>query len=427
VGWTGTKRGISRRDFLGLTALGVFGFTGGELVGLGREAIEIRQAWALASRGSDRLLASRARDFERLTLGTSFAPEQWGFDGRRVGQAFAALRFGVEELGMREVRLGFRWNRVERRNGGIDFRYYEPFLDYCFNHDVNVCLNVGPIKTFRWPEEHVPDFVLRGVESYPAKGDLVEADSAIADEAIGYLERMLDSLFAHYGHDALGRVQMVQPDNEPFYALGLLEWRMTSSYMRRVIDAIDAYFPDRPILVSSAGRLNLNEIQQLFFDLKGEGERFRGRMVLGFDYHYRTPLRDSYPVVRHLDPIAFSRFFETTCEENIRVSRSTGYKIEVTEGQAEPYGYLTAPGNSARDFRFMLIRCLDKVLDPREPALLRVWGVEELAKRALRGDMAQDHREIVELIQRVNFGQTRRFSIGTGATGSARSKPNTRE
>jgi len=42
------------------------------------------------------------------------------------------------------------------------------------------------------------------------------------------------------------------------------------------------------------------------------------------------------------------------------------------------------------------------VLDPREPALLRVWGVEELAKKALRGQLTDEHRQIIEIFQTVN-------------------------
>jgi hypothetical protein len=68
----------------------------------------------------------------------------------------------------------------------------------------------------------------------------------------------------------------------------------------------------------------------------------------------------------------------------------------------EPFGQFQSPGNSARDLRFLLLRCLDKVLDPQRPALIRLWGVELLTERMLSGDLTDEHREIVSIIRRVN-------------------------
>jgi hypothetical protein len=113
-------------------------------------------------------------------------------------------------------------------------------------------------------------------------------------------------------------------------------------------------------------------------------------------------LRDSFPIIRHFDQIAYAQPFATTCEQHIADSRSIGFRIEVTEGQAEPYDYFKQPGNSARDFRFLLLRCLDKVFDPQAPALLRIWGVEELTKKMLHGEVTDEHRQIIELIQTIN-------------------------
>jgi hypothetical protein len=382
--------------------LGVLGLTSGEFIGLGREVVELRKTWSEASRGNNNLLGSRRNDFRRLRFGTSFAPEQWTRDEQAKGRPLTALRFAVDELGMREIRLGFRWNRVHR-GADIDLSYYRPYLDYCLSEGVNVCLNVGPIKTFRWPEEHVPGFILDRLDGIPSRGQTIDAYDGLANEAVDYLKRMLDRLYAEYGINGLGGITMLQPDNEPFFGFGVHEWRMTREYMRRIIEVLDSYFPERPLLLSSAARLNLATIQQLFFGLLGHDGRFEDRLVLGFNYHYRTPMRDSVPLIRHLDPIAFARPFEMSVEENLRAARSLGYRVEVAEGQAEPYHHLTSPGNSATDFRFMVIRCLDKVLDPREPGLIRVWGVEELSKKAIRREMKPDHREIVDLIQQVNF------------------------
>jgi hypothetical protein len=136
--------------------------------------------------------------------------------------------------------------------------------------------------------------------------------------------------------------------------------------------------------------------------LQRNNPRLAGRLVSGFDFHYKTPNRDSYPVIRHFDQIAYARPFTATPEDHQRDARKLGFRIEVTEGQMEPYGYFTAPGNSAKDFRYMLLRLLDKVLDPQAPALIRIWGVEDLVMRIAAGDETAEHRQIIELIETIN-------------------------
>jgi len=37
------------------------------------------------------------------------------------------------------------------------------------------------------------------------------------------------------------------------------------------------------------------------------------------------------------------------------------------------------------------------------PALIRIWGVEELAKKMLRGDLTDEHRQIIALVQSINL------------------------
>jgi hypothetical protein len=191
-------------------------------------------------------------------------------------------------------------------------------------------------------------------------------------------------------------------ENEPFYPLGAHRWRMSLPYLEGLTANVRAAFPHVDLLVTSAGRLNLRSVRDLFVGLLAADPGLYGRLVSGFDYHYKTVLRDSIPVVRYFDQISYATPFAPTCEENIRDARAVGYRVEVTEGQAEPYGHLTTPGNSARDFRYMLLRCLDNILDPQAPALIRLWGVEELAKKMLRGDLTDDHRQIIALTQSIN-------------------------
>jgi hypothetical protein len=397
------KAKLTRRQFLrrSLTSAAGLGLAVGAVESgrKGLDLLELHRTWEAAARPNAWFLASQADRLLRLTLGSSFAPEQWPLERAAQREALTALDHVVNDLDVRQLRLGVRWSRAVDGAGRVDLGAYRPFIDRCLKSGVDVCLNVGPVRTFRWPEEHVPQAVLESLDDVPATGATFGLQTPLAGAALAYLERLLDALREDYGPAAIRGVQI---ENEPFYPLGRRRWRMSPAYLEAVAGRVDAAFPDAEVLVTSAGRLDLHSVRDLFIRLLGSNPRFAGRLVSGFDYHYKTPLRDSFPVIRYFDQIAYARPFAPSCEENIRDARAIGFRIEVTEGQAEPYEQFSAPGNSAKDFRFLLLRCLDRVLDPRQPALIRIWGVEELAKKMLRGALTDEHRQIIDLIQTVN-------------------------
>ncbi len=397
---------FSRRQFLGaslggLAVVGAGAGGGDEGLRILRGAVDVQLAWHRASQPNVDFIASMGDRFDNVTLGTSFAPEQWTEDDLRAAEGPRALEFAVKELGLRVVRLGLRWDRTEESPDATDLSFYRPYLDYCISEGLDVCLNVGPVRVFRWPEDHVPDHVFERTGGVPRPGTRIEVDSDLGAAAFEHLDRLIDRLKTEYSADDLSRVRMLQAENEPFFGVGPRKLTLSPAFVARVIETLDRELPGRRLLVTSAARLNLGDVQRLFVALIARDERLRGRLVSGFDYHFQTPRLKKYPFVRHLDPIAFAFKFPPakTTAENIRDAREAGYEIEVSEGQAEPNHQLHEPGNSVRAFRFMLARCVESVLDPRAPSVLRIWGVEELAKKALNRRMSDEHRQIVDLIQ----------------------------
>jgi hypothetical protein len=399
---------LSRRSFLagalgGSTGLGAL-FYGGEAVGATLGAIEVAQAWQVASLSNDRFLTEKGAVFTRTVLGCSFAPERWSDQEQAEGSPLRALAFCVQDLGLREIRLAIRWDRVGQANGSVDLAPYRPYLDYCFQHNVNVCLNIGPLRTFRWPEDRVPRTVLSSLGRIPAQGASITWGSPVAEAAMGYLESLMDKLLVEYGSQITG-LSSVQPENESFQGFDEHGWTVSSNYMKGVIYLLDQRLPDVPILVTSAGRPALAQITSLFKELLRENQGFRDRLVSGFDYYYATPRHDRIPLHRYLDPIALAFHFPSakSCAENLKDARTIGFRVEVSEGQAEPYAHITAPGNSIQHFRFMLLRCAERVLDPRETSILRIWGVEELARRVQTGQTTDQHSQIFDLIRRLTL------------------------
>jgi hypothetical protein len=396
------SRLFSRRQFLA-TSLRSVGGLGLAVAGidLARQGVDLREqkkTWAEASRSNESFFQRHSYDLNRLTLGASFAPEQWSTRPEGHGEAMRGLQTVIQDLNLKQIRLGLRWNRSLNAADQIDLRAYDPFLDYCLSHGAEVCLNVGPIKTFRWPEEHPPRNVISGLERIPPAETSIYPWEPLGAQALDYLAGLMPQLQSTYGN----AFSSIQVENEPYFAFGIHKWRLSQSYMVQAASTILEAFPEARLLVTSSGRLNLGSIKDLFLALMARDRSLAGRLVSGFDYYYKSPVRDSESILRHFDPISYARPFATSCEGHVDDSRAIGFSIEVTEGQAEPYGKFTTPGNSVKDLRYLILRCLDKVVDPRQPALIRLWGVEELAKRMQRGALTDEHRQMIEVIQVVN-------------------------
>ena len=393
---------LTRRQLLiGAGRLGVF-LTAFEVARKSFGLVGQHRTWEAAAQGNDAFFERNAERMRSFEMGGSFAPEQWPLDSVAQDRALAGLDLAVRELKLKQMRLGIRWNRVDKGNGVVDLAPYRDVLDYCFAHGVQVCLNPGPIRTFRWPEEHVPEAVLDSLAELPETGGTVTPEAPLAQASLSYLDSLLGTLKREYSSSDLSAIRMVQAENEPFYPLGEHEWMLGPEYLKEVADRLHAAFPAADVMLTTAGRLNMKVIRDVLFMLGQSDPSYAGKLVSGFDFHYRTPSRDSYPVIRYFDQITYARPGVMGTDDNISDSRDVGYRIEVTEGQMEPYGHFQQPGNSAKDLRYMLQRCFDHVLDPEQPALVRLWGVEELVKRMIAGDLTDEHREIIALIQAAN-------------------------
>ena len=395
---------LSRRAFLrttlfsGLTLGAGLGAFEGARQGL--QLLDLHETWEAAAAPNDVFLTRHASLLNGLELGGSFAPEQWSMDNAPSPEALRALDTAIAGLDLRRLRLGVRWNRAVNASGRVDLGVYAPYIDRCLTQGAEVCLNVGPIRTFRWPEEHVPIEVLSALDRRPAVESAINRDEPLAQAALSYLDELLAVLRREYGRS----FATIQAENEPFYPLGGHLWTMSRDYMRGVVERIDEAFPEPSVLITSAGRLNLHSVRDVFLDLLSRRDgRFAGRLISGFDYHYKTPTRDAVPVVRYFDQIAYARPFAPTLEGHRRDARALGFALEVTEGQMEPYAQFTEPGNSVKHLRFLLLRTTDRVFEHKAPAkLLRLWGVEELTKKMVAGELTDEHRQMIALIQTIN-------------------------
>lgn len=370
-----------------------------------------------AKEGNDKFLAENSHKLQKLEFGCSFAPEEFlteeDYAAEDITQslgyknAFRSLAWitDLEGLNMKHVRLGTRWNMTVGANGNFNFGFYKPFFDLCLKNDVKVCLNIGPIKQFRWPETHIAENVLSSVD-IPPEGSTITPEMDLVTQGLDYVEALFSYLKTEYAPWALANIEVIQPENEPYTDFGKRRWKMDQAYIWLLAQKINEHFPQASILLNSAGYSNLEEIRDTFKRITTNIPPLKGKLISGFDYYYKLPKNPELPIIREeLDPVTKSRIFAgDICESNIRWARKYGYRIELTEGQTEPYGYRTSPGNSAEGFRFMLLRTIENILDiaGQEKSVFRIWGIEKLAPRFIFGTQTEEHERIIEIIKYVN-------------------------
>ena len=370
----------------------------------------IRKDWDMAGLSNDEFLQENRGKIRNLTVGCSFAPEEFGLTlanlNTPLGQerqttAMSALRFAIEDLGMRNIRLGPRWNETEQE-GELNLSLYSPMINYLIQKGVNITLSIGE-KNFRWPEIHIPqeilDFLGKTGQLPPING-VIRKDSELAKLSLEHTAKILLTLQNNYSPSEISKIVTIQPQNEPFDSFGDKGWTIDPPYLSEHISLASDSLPHANILVN-AGTLNQSKSTE-FLKTSSKSQK---KLVSGVDYYPRYPGFTNLPFVNsmHLDSIFLSKLF---LGDPYSVNKENApYLIEVTEGQTEPWGNITSPGNSAREFKFMLQRAMNNILNINDLSLLRIWGMEFLAYRELNKTSSPEQKEIFDLIRKINFQQ----------------------
>jgi hypothetical protein len=355
-----------------------------------------------------------------VRLGSTFSPDHYHelLSAQGVHDAaarhrlmHAGLDFLHDQLGIDEVRLPIRWNQAVSRDGRLNMRFYERRLDRLIEQRASVCLNVGPIKVARWPEDHLPDWIPSIRRAMPPAGSVVRPDSELAKHAFDHLARLLSYLTARYSAHELACITVVQPENEPFSHFGGNRYFLSAEYMRRATALIGSYLPGRPVLINSLGMASprdflrgvsgLDTVLSAFEAMQRRPGIASPRFVLGFDYYHYIPGAPWLPIYGVLDQLTLTNMRVDSLATATRDwAGDPALDVEVTEAQMEPWGNET-PGASLEHFQFVVRRCLG-IVKRTAPSTIRLWGVERLAVTMLGGAGAAEHRALCNTIAAIN-------------------------
>ncbi len=317
-----------------------------------------------------------------IVLGTSFSPEyakQKGSDN-----PLDILKIINKELGIKDIRLGLRWNVVEE-NKKISLSYYNKYLEYLFENDCNVCLNIGPIKVFRWPEEHIPKHLKT------EKEEVITPESEISEYSYEYLDKLLTLLKREYGNK-MDNV-MFQLDNEGYYKFGRRGITMSNEYILDLVNILKKQFPNNRLMFNSAGRMNLKKLMELFKTIIKKNIYKGTSLVLGYNYYFKLPNTPQKDSLTSLFPLSMS------IRRLHKFQKEIGFGLEVSEGQFEPWGKQKTPGNSYMDYEYLLEKCNKYFPKDYIYKLLRLWGTEELALKILNKKVTEEHKKIITSIK----------------------------
>lgn len=403
---------LSRKDLLKLAPLAIFGLGVGGIVleKAGEAYVEQLFDWQTAGLPNAEFLATLGDRIKGLTIDCSFSPEQLENVSSGSVKPVDAIRFLRQDLGMRDFRLGVRWDRVVTKNNQnqINLDYYDDTLGECLTGNSIVTLDRGPVKVFRWPEVHIPDFVLEGLRPKPPEGAQIQPGTDIAKKSLEYTQRLYEALRNYYSPSELSHITTIQTNNEGRDAFGELKWTIHPQLESENVDLALWYFPNANILMNCGNILNQWDVTNFLVELKQQG-KVKGKVIAGVDYYSRN---SNLPAGGILDSIGLA---ETMVIFNpLEMNRQSDVdEVECTEGQLEPWNEkpapgqeaLARPGNSVREARYLLLRTINHILRTKGPKRLRWWGAERLAYLALTGQLTNEQNQIVDLTQRVNFQQ----------------------
>lgn len=348
-------------------------------------------------------LEDNRKNLKHLKIGGSFSPEQAFYLSNEENEGSVPqelLRIIVKELNIKDLRLGIRWSHTMFQEDKVDISSYIPYINYCLENDVNLCLNIGPIKTFRWPEQHIPFFIKE--KGLPLKNSLITPDMEIAKRAKNYLGLLLFGLTSEFGNALTGEQIDVQLENEPHIKYGEFGYTMSNDYIHELVNMTRPFFPNSKFLFNT-GPFVVEPVADLLKRLHGDGVK----TVYGVDYYYQIDDHTNsnnwfiqLPIIKDLDLLTLSKMFGRP----IIPKDLHNLDIEVTEGQFEGWGKYVKPGDSAKEFRYLLYRCINDIFEDNTDnnMLIRLWGLEAFAQKIMNKTLTPEHREIRKLMLAIN-------------------------
>jgi hypothetical protein len=272
-------------------------------------------------------------------LGISFRPPQveaLGLDAQTTLRDLLDRPFQI-------IRLGAYWNRIEPRAGVFDTGDLDWQVDAAERAGKQIVLCVGALKTFGYPEFFVPEHRL--ARPFP-EGRLVRPSDY--PELLAAAQTFSGRIVERYRSRA--SIIAWQVEHEAVDPLGIEHsWRLQAAFVDQEVAAVRAADPVRPILLNSYFPASLLVALSQWWQMRDQGssqavaERIAD--IVGVDYYPRHALVGLGRRTLYVD--GTRGFLQRRVREQLFAwaRASSGRRLMVTEGQAEPWEAVTTPPN----------------------------------------------------------------------------------
>jgi hypothetical protein len=357
-----------------------------------------------------------------LEMGGSLSLENYGLTEQnyisplgkvRYDQAMNDVKDLYENEKMRSFRIELQWRNIVDENGKFNFGMERKLLNYLLNQDdTEVTLNLPDIKTFRWPEQNVPDENVVYLKEVQVKGGVVHTDDKIAKLAVEAESAALKDLQDNYTDKQLLHIKTIQFNNESKKLFGDNAVTIGDDVNIKSVKNVMENFPkfaNVQFLFNSAGYFNIESTKELFGKLRALYPNIK--LTMGIDYYgidvgnYKLPLLgevnpENIPIFGNVDPRFYDEFLGNEFLKAKNDATKLNYKMEITELQAEPWdGNPKLPGNIVKDFNYEVNRAAGILPESKadNTKLMRVWGLEYLMQHKNDPEVKQILTEIKEI------------------------------
>lgn len=176
------------------------------------------------------LFVLQGKKNDHIAFGVNFSEAHMQFLGLDWKKGYLDM---LEDLGVKHIKILTNWDFLESQNGVFNFQDTDWQIQEAGNHGADVIYVIG-MKTGRWPECHVPDFVLNLSKDQQQQVLL----SYIKETILRYKDEK--SIIAW------------QAENEPLFNFGLCPWYDTN-FLKKEVQLIKSLDNSRPVIVSDSG------------------------------------------------------------------------------------------------------------------------------------------------------------------------------
>ncbi len=348
---------------------------------------------------------------QNLELACSWSSERYleeiGYvsPAKDIENVLSALQYIIGTLGIKYFRIKLDWNKVEQSDLSLKLPDIDKkILEFLFQNKCSICLNIGPMKSFRWPEVYFPQRIITKYNLIQNQEYIINLKNPIANDALEYLDNLCKLFCSEFTSENIENyIEAIQLDNEPTSRFGEYKLMPSTDYLAQTIFIADKYFPHKkilyntPFIPSSISKILSPDLQFCFDLLNVLPDNIRNRCIIGLNFYNYNPSIPEVPII-DVYPDNYSGL-EALYGKLRQIFSNPEYSLEVTESQFEPWGTgypYDLPGKSVEHLRYCLLRHLKKLANNNlSQTKVSLWGIEQFIAKQ------KANTEIIELINMI--------------------------